>query len=85
MRQPNVTVYGSTECSDTRRATRYLDAHQVPYEFKDVDQEPELNEYIAGLNNGKRVTPTIRINNENLINPSERELSEAIKAATPAT
>jgi thioredoxin reductase (NADPH) len=85
MRQPNVTVYGSRTCSDTRRATQYLDDHQIPYEFKDVDEEPELNEYVAGLNGGKRVIPAIRVNNENLINPSERELAEAVKAATPAS
>jgi glutaredoxin len=85
MRQPNVTVYGSRQCADTRRATRYLDDHQVPYEFKDVDEEPELGDYIAGLNDGQRVMPTIRINNENLINPSERELGEAVKAASLAS
>jgi thioredoxin reductase (NADPH) len=85
MRQPNVTVYGSRQCSETRRATRYLDDHQVPYEFKDVDEEPELGDYIASLNNGHRVMPTIRVNNKNLINPSERELGEVIKATSPAS
>ena len=82
MTQPNVTVYGSRQCPDTARALQFLDAQQVPYEFKDVDQEPELNEYIAGLNGGKRVTPTIRVNNENLINPSEKDLGKAVKAAS---
>src|SRR6185312_15309477 len=59
MRQPNVTVYGSRTCPDTQRATRYLDANQVAYEFKDVDETPELNEYVASLNSGKRVIPAI--------------------------
>ena len=84
MTQPNVTVYGSRTCSDTNRATRYLEENEIAYEFKDVDQEPELNEYIASLNDGKRVMPTIRVNNENFINPGDRELSEAVKAAAGA-
>jgi thioredoxin reductase (NADPH) len=84
MSQPNITVYGSCSCEDTVRATRYLDSRQVPYEFKDVDESPEYNEYIAGLNNGKRVTPTIRINNKNLINPDDLALGQAIDAATAA-
>ncbi len=81
MRQANVTVYGSWSCPDTTRATRYLDEHQIAYEFKDVDESPEYNDYIAGLNNGKRVMPTIRINNETLINPNVEKLGAAVKAA----
>ena len=84
MSQPNITVYGSNSCQDTVRATRYLDSRQVPYEFKDVDESPEYNEYIAGLNNGKRVIPTIRINNKNLINPDDIALGQAMDEATAA-
>ncbi|WP_435015584.1 glutaredoxin family protein [Tundrisphaera sp. TA3] len=81
MRQPNVSVYGSMTCPDTVRATEFLDAQKVPYEFKDVDQNPEYNDFIAGLNGGKRVMPTIRVENDNLINPSLDELSKAVQAA----
>lgn len=81
MRQPNVSVYGSRSCPDTTRATAFLDRLGVPYEFKDVDQNPEYNEFIAGLNHGKRVMPTIRVENENLINPSESDLEQAVKKA----
>src|SRR5436305_15214808 len=81
MRQANVTVYGSRSCPDTVRATRYLDEHQIAYEFKDVDENPEYNDYIAGLNDGKRVMPTIRINNETMINPDLETLGAAVKDA----
>jgi len=83
MRQPNVTIYGSRKCSDTNRATRHLDAKQVPYEFKDVDESPEYSDYIAGLNGGKRVMPTIRINNETYINPDLSKLDEVLAAESP--
>ena len=85
MRQPNITVYGSTTCPDTRRARQYLDAHQIAYEFKDVDQAPEYNDYIAGLNGGKRVMPTIQVNNEVLINPDDAALAQAVEEAANAT
>jgi glutaredoxin len=81
MKQPNVTVYGSMTCPDTRRTRQYLDAHEIAYEFKDVDETPEYNDYIAGLNGGKRVMPTIRLDNETLINPGVEELGKAIEAA----
>jgi thioredoxin reductase (NADPH) len=83
MRQPNVTIYGSRTCPDTTRATQHLDEKKVPYEFKDVDESPEYNDYIAGLNNGKRVMPTIRINNETYINPDMAKLDEVLSAETP--
>lgn len=81
MKQPNVSVYGSRRCPDTTRATQWLDGHEVQYEFKDVDESPEFNDYIAGLNDGKRVMPTIQIDNEILINPSEAELAAAVQQA----
>ena len=80
--QPNVTVYGSHTCPDTERALKFLDSKGTAYEFKDVDQSPEYNDYIAGLNNGKRVMPTIQINNVDYFNPSERDLSKAVDQAT---
>ena len=81
MKQPNVSVYGSRQCSDTTRALAWRDGNQVQYEFKDVDESPELNGYITDLNNGRRVMPTIQIDNEILINPSEKELQQAVQQA----
>ncbi len=81
MKQPNVAVYGSRQCPDTTRALAWLDGNQVPYEFKDLDESPELEGYVAELNNGKREIPTIQIDNEILINPSEKELRGAIQQA----
>lgn len=81
MKQPNVAVYGSQHCADTIRAILYLKAHQVAFELKDLDVSPELNDYVAELNNGHRVMPTIQIDNEILINPSDEELSMALQQA----
>ncbi len=82
MRQPNVSIYGSRTCPDTTRATEFLDKQGVPYEFKDVDQSPEFNDYIADLNHGKRVLPTIQVENDFLFNPGLDQLGEAVKAAS---
>lgn len=78
MKQSNVTVYGSRTCPDTQRATQYLDGKAIVYEFKDLDESPELNDYVADLNGGKRVMPTIRVDDTVLINPSAEELAGAM-------
>ena len=83
IQRPTVTVYGSSSCEDTDRARRYLDLSQIPYEFLDVDAQPELNRYIASLNGGKRVIPTIRINNHTLINPDNQELAQVYEQELP--
>ena len=75
MKQPNIAIYGSRNCADTTRALRFLDAREIPYEFKDVDESPELNDYVAHLNLGVRKTPAIQIDNAILINPSEADLA----------
>ena len=81
MKQPNVSVYGSRNCPDTTRALRFLDAQRIAYEFKDLDESPELNGYVAELNEDEREIPTIRIDNEILINPSDQELRSALQQA----
>ncbi len=78
MKLPNVTIYGSRSCPDTTRAMQYLDGKKVAYEFKDLDQSPELNDYVADLNGGKRVMPTIRVDDRVLVNPAQTELAEAV-------
>src|SRR5277367_2615619 len=82
MRQPNISVYGTRSCPDCVRAINYLDSQGVPYEFKDLDQFPEFNDYIADLNDGKHVIPTIQVENDFLFNPDLKNLSEAVKAAS---
>ena len=84
MKQPNIIIYGSHTCPDTQRATAFLDAREAPYEFKDLDAQPELNEYIEGLNGGKRVMPTIQIDNEVFFNPGDTKLSECLAIAEGA-
>lgn len=78
MKQPNVTVYGSATCPDTTKARKWLDDHMIPYEYKDVDDDPSYSAYLADLNGGKRVMPTFRIDNQTLVNPSSAELEAAL-------
>lgn len=81
MKQPNVSIYGSKTCADTVRAMKLLDDREIPYEFKDLDLSPELDAYVADLNDGVRKIPAIQIDNRILINPSDQELAQALDQA----
>ena len=71
---------GLRNCPDTTRALQFLDSQEIQYEFKDLDESPELNGYVADLNGGKRVMPTIQIDNEILINPNEARVERGLPA-----
>ena len=79
MKQPNVAIYGSRTCGDTTRAMQLFEQQSVQYEFKDLDESPELNDYVKDLNNGVREIPVIQIDNQILINPSHADLLAAIE------
>ena len=39
-----ITLYGADWCSDCTRSKGYLDAHQVPYTYVDVDADAAAKE-----------------------------------------
>ncbi|HEY8884123.1 MAG TPA: glutaredoxin family protein [Chloroflexota bacterium] len=54
-----VIIYGTAWCGDCHRTRRYLDRHQVPYQWIDADAHPEATEIIKKINHGRRSVPTL--------------------------
>jgi glutaredoxin len=54
-------VYGAKTRPDTLRSRRrrFLEEHNIPYAWIDVDEDPEALALIKSVNNGQRTTPTI--------------------------
>ena len=57
--EPSIKVYGASTCTDTLRARKFLDEHNIPYAWIDVDEDAEALNLIKSVNNGNRTTPTI--------------------------
>jgi mycoredoxin len=57
--QPTIKLYGAMWCGDTRRARTWLDGHNVPYQWIDVDKDKEAEVYVISVNHGFRSIPTI--------------------------
>jgi len=73
--QPEITVYGTDWCSDTRRARRLLDERQVPYCWVNIDQDREGEKVVLSANRGNRSVPTIVfVDGSMLVEPSNPEL-----------
>ena len=75
----DITVYGTTTCSDCRRSTRLLDDHQVAYRWVNIETDPVATAMVLELNRGARVIPTIVFADGSfLAEPSDAELAAKI-------
>src|SRR6478672_7987444 len=80
-----VTVYGATWCPDCKRAKQFLGEQRVHYNWVDIEQQPESVAFVEGVNNGKRIIPTIVFDDQSiLVEPSNAELAAKLGLQTRA-
>ena len=76
----NIIVYGTTWCWDCRRAKKILDKHAIPYHWIDIDRDPEAKKFVAEVNNGNYVVPTLVFpDGSTLSEPSNAELRNKLE------
>jgi len=86
---PRILVLGRDTCEDTIRSRAHLGARGIPYEYRNVELDPEADALNRSFNDGVRVTPTILVGDPEapssvLSEPSDDELDAAI-AKAPAS
>ncbi len=77
-----LTLFGADWCPDCRRAKSYLDDNGVNFEFIDVDKHDWATKKVESINNGKRIIPTILLNNTPYTNPDNATLKELLHINT---
>ena len=71
-----IKMYATTWCGDCRLAKRWFDAHNIPYEFINIEEDESAAEVVVRLNGGMRSVPTIVFPDGSvLVEPSTRELA----------
>ncbi len=79
MAEGQIKVFGASWCPDTLRARRFLNHHQVPYEWHDIDRDDQARAYVIHVNGGRTTTPTILFPDESvLVEPSDQALAEKL-------
>ena len=74
-----IKVYGATWCPDCRRAKRFLGDQRVPYEWHDIEVDPDGVRIVQARNDGKNIIPTILFpDGSHLAEPSNEELAAKI-------
>jgi thioredoxin reductase (NADPH) len=71
-----LTLYGTSWCSDCKRAKQLLGEQRVPYEFVDIDSDEAGLAYVQEVNEGKSIIPVILFDDgSTLVEPSNAELA----------
>ena len=74
----NIILYGADWCPDCQRAKSYLKENNIEFTFIDVDLDKEATEKVETINNGKRIIPTVIINNKPYTNPDNAKLASTL-------
>ena len=75
---PEVKMYTTTWCGICVHTKRYLASKNIPVEEIDIEEHPEHGEMIEKLTGGYQIVPTLDIAGKIMVNPSRREIDEAL-------
>ena len=65
----NIKVYGADWCSDCVTAKRFLDSKGIEFEYIDITVNQQAIAIVEGINNGRRVIPTLIVDGVSFTNP----------------
>jgi len=73
-----IIFYGADWCSDCRRAKTYLNNNNIDFKFVDVDLDKSATDLVQTINNGKRIIPTLIIDERPYTNPKNDILASVL-------
>jgi thioredoxin reductase (NADPH) len=85
MSHTNIKLYGTSWCSDCKRAKQFFGEQRVHYDFVDVDSDSHAMAYVEKVNDGKQIIPVILFEDgSTLVEPSNADLAEKLGLRTVA-
>lgn len=73
-----IIFYGADWCPDCQRAKAYLKENNIEFDFVDVDVNKEATKLVESINKGKRIIPTLIINEKSYTNPDNSQLASVL-------
>ncbi|GAC1670588.1 MAG: hypothetical protein PVS3B2_11930 [Candidatus Dormibacteraceae bacterium] len=75
----DIKLYGAPWCPDCKRSKKFLAEHRVPYEWIDIDENPDGLRFVEELQKGGRTIPTIVFpDGDHLLEPTDEELARKL-------
>ena len=76
--QTTLTLYGAEWCEDSKRVKSYLEENQLDFTYINVDLDREAAMQVEKMQDGKRITPTLLINNTSFVNPTNEQIASLL-------
>jgi len=73
-----IQFFGADWCPDCQRAKAYLKGNNIDFNFVDVDLDKEATSRVEAINNGKRIIPSLIINDKSYTNPDNSVLANIL-------
>ena len=73
-----IKIYGADWCSDCIFAKNFLSSKQIQFDYIDITDNDIAIKTIEKINNGKRIIPTILVDDKVYVNPGISELMKII-------
>src|SRR5437867_3535585 len=75
----DITVYGAPWCPDCRRSKQFLLEQRIPFNWVDIDQNPDGARFVQERNEGAQIIPTIVFGDDtHLAEPSNADLAQKL-------
>ncbi|MCL4151358.1 UNVERIFIED_CONTAM: hypothetical protein GTU68_014791 [Idotea baltica] len=74
-----IKLFGADWCPDCQRAKSYLQDNGINYQYIEVDKHEWATQLVEETNNGKRIIPTIFIDDTSYTNPDNSKLQQVLQ------
>ncbi len=74
-----VVVYGTTWCGATHAVRRHLERLGIPYDFADLERDPDAVARVQWWTGGSASHPTVNVGGDVLVEPTLGELDWALE------
>jgi mycoredoxin len=75
-------MYTTSWCGICVHTKRYLKLKNVDFDEVDIEEHPEYGALIEEATGGYRTVPTLNVGGKLIVNPSRREIDEALAGPT---
>jgi mycoredoxin len=76
--ESEIHVYGTDWCSLTFGVREFLTNGGFPYDYHDVDRDPQAHAFLLALTDGRRRFPVVVVHERVLANPTRTELQRVL-------
>jgi mycoredoxin len=85
-KQERIKMYATPWCGDCRMAKRWFDAHGIPYDYINIEDDDNAAAYVLRINRGMQSVPTIVFPDGSiLVEPGAHQLAAKCLQEPPRT